>query len=310
MAVRKALVTGASSLVGRYVVDALVQRQVEVRVLDGPSDREERRALDGVDELYHFAELSDPKAGADDLFRANAERTRSLWTRAAECGVRRALLSSSTAVYGLASGTTDTVTEEHATRAFEPYGRSKRAAEEHALEIGERTGLATVVIRPVAAFAPGERNPLGLSLRRGAFVHFLLARAGRGRRFSFVHAGDVAGAAVHLMTSVDPGGRVYNVAVDPPISIGAALDVYLSVIRPSRWASLRARAMARVAACVGWLPLGTVLGRGVRGLGFSRWRPGMYVVYSARKLVESGYRFRWPDFERVLASCLHDEELV
>jgi nucleoside-diphosphate-sugar epimerase len=321
------LVTGASGFVGRRVVQRLCDDGFRVRagvhsrggdgstgaphgVEEAPIDLLDRsslmKALKGVDSVYHFAALVDSSATREHLAQINVEGTRNLWKCAAKSGVRRALYCSSTAVYGLLAGSNGMITEDVRPRAIEPYGYSKLMGEQAALEIAAETGLHTTIIRPVAIFGPGEHTPFGRSFRAAVASKLLVAGGFQNRRFSYVHVEDVAEAAVHLMRREIPGGQVFNIAVNEPIAYEEAFQAYLRVLRAAGRSYARIRSLALVSALLHKLPSPVV--RGVNRLGnrfmFRVWHPGFDLNYSSGRLLETGFTFRWKNFEDVLASCV------
>ena len=317
---RIALVTGAAGFVGRWVVRALRTRgvpvragvhsardgelfagdtQVEAVTLDVLDRQSLLRALQGVDQLYHFAALLDPKASSDDLFLVNAEGTKRVWECAAARKVAAALYCSSTAVYGLLAGAEQPISENVLPRAVEPYGRSKLSGESAALEISKKTGLPTLIIRPVAIFGPGQPTAFGHALRKAAVSRILLADGFLGKQFSFVHVEDVAEAAVHLLKSPENGARAYNVAAENAVAFDDAFRAYRNALHRSGRPLLRAKALALVSLAVQRVPA-VSLGR----IGFRLWRPGFDFIYSSKKLCDTGFRFKWNSFEEVLLSCI------
>jgi nucleoside-diphosphate-sugar epimerase len=317
---RLALVTGAAGFVGRWVVRALRTRgvpvragvhsagdralfagdaQVEAVALDVLDRQSLLRAMQGVDRLYHFAALLDPKASSADLFRVNAEGTRRVWECAAARKVAAALYCSSTAVYGLLAGAEQPIGEDVPPRAVEPYGRSKLSGESAALEIAKKAGLPTVIIRPVGIFGLGQTTAFGHALRNAAVSRILRADGFLGKQFSFVHVEDVAEAAVHLLESPEDGTRAYNVAAENAVAFDDAFRAYRNALHRSGRALLRAKALALVSLAIQRVPA-VALGR----IGFQLWRPGFDFVYSSKRLCATGFRFRWPGFEEVLLSCL------
>ncbi|MCK5641125.1 MAG: NAD-dependent epimerase/dehydratase family protein, partial [Gammaproteobacteria bacterium] len=207
-----ALVTGASGFVGRQLVATLLRRGIPVRaaihnavsvrhfkglggfettVVDILDRRSLLGALDGITEVYHLAAQVDARARHNELYRINVEGTRNVWECSAEAGVRKALYCSSASVYGLLASSARQITEDVQPRAVEPYGRSKLMGEAVALEIGNLTGPATVVIRPAAVFGPGNLTDFGRSLRKASVSRLISAGTDRSWKFSFVHVEDV-----------------------------------------------------------------------------------------------------------------------
>ena len=331
MSCRIALVSGASGFVGRWVVATLRRRgmavragvhhsgdrrlfpgadQVEAVTLDILDRRSLSRALSGVDLVFHFAALLDPRASSSDLFRINAEGTRRMWECSAARNVEAALYCSSAAVYGVLAGSAQPVSESAIPRAVEPYGRSKLSGESAALELSKRTGLPTVIIRPAAIFGPGQRTSFAKALRNAAVSRILLADDFLGRKFSFVHVEDVAEDAVHVLESGQYNGRIYNVAGEKPIAFDDAFRAYRSALKRSGQRHLRARFLAVLSLAIQRAPaLSAFLSKnGGRRVGYRLWHPGFDITYSSKALLDSGFRFKWVDFEEVMLSCIKDEE--
>src|SRR3954453_14775425 len=124
LAVGKTLVTGATGLVGSHVARALVARGDDVRLIvradavteaitdldvevltgDVLERRDVRRALRGVDRLFHVAGATTLRAGWRALFAANVEGTRVALEEALRAGVERVVHTSATAAIGPATG--------------------------------------------------------------------------------------------------------------------------------------------------------------------------------------------------------------
>jgi SAM-dependent methyltransferase len=181
-------------------------------------------------------------------------------------------------------------------------GRSKLSGESAVLEVWEQTGLPTVIMRPVAIFEPGQRTPFGRTLRKAVVSRILLADGFLGKQFCFVHVEDVAGAAVHLLEAAETGAQIYNVAAENPIRFMDAFRAHRRALRRSGRLMLRARALALLSLAVQGMPA-VPLGR----IGFRLWHPGFDYTYSSKKLLDSGFRFKWNSFEEVMLSCIVGE---
>jgi nucleoside-diphosphate-sugar epimerase len=322
-----ALVTGGAGFIGRRVVKVLSRHGFRVRagihrqthndsVADLPGvqtipldilDRNSlMRGLEGVDVVYHFAALVNARKSREDLYRTNVEGTRNVWSCAAACDVKRALYCSSAAVYGLLAKSPKPISEGVQARAVEPYGNSKLLGESAAFEIAARSGPPTVVIRPVAVFGPGEHTPFGKQLRDAAVSKLLLAGGFQKKRFSFVHAEDVAEAAVHLMHSAVSNGQIFNVAVDEPILFEDALQAYIRVLGRAGLPTARTKRLASVSSMIHKMPgVSHWLSRvGGSRFVFTLWHPGFDLTYSSSKLLGTSFRFKWGTFEDVLLSCI------
>src|SRR5215213_5322052 len=188
----KTLVTGASGFVGSHVVRALLERGDDVRVtlrrgssraaLEGLEvavataqlgDRAAlRRALRGVDRLFHVAGTTNLRASPAELLRVNVEGTRTVMEEALRAGVERVVHTSSIAAVGPAppQGVVDERSPFPPALGV-PYAESKHAAETEALRVGAR-GLPVVIVNPAHVFGRGDLGPTSTGVVR----RFLLRR--------------------------------------------------------------------------------------------------------------------------------------
>lgn len=172
------LVTGAPGFVGSHVARALVQRGDTVRAgvrphseLENLADldvehvecdvldrRQVRRALAGVDRLFHCAGLTSLRASADSHFRVNVQGTRVVLEEALAAGVGRVVHTSSFAAVGPADGARRTADEAQHFRAGGyglPYVTSTHEAEGEALRLAAH-GLPVVIVNPTYVFGRGD----------------------------------------------------------------------------------------------------------------------------------------------------------
>ena len=118
-----------------------------------------RRALRGVDRLYHTAGLTSLRARADVLFQVNVEGTRVVLEEALRAGIDRVVYTSSIAAIGPAPrGTTADETQVFRAGVHGiPYVNSKREAEAEALRLAA-LGLPVVIVNPAFVFGRGDVN--------------------------------------------------------------------------------------------------------------------------------------------------------
>jgi nucleoside-diphosphate-sugar epimerase len=238
------LVTGATGFVGGHLCRALADGGARVRGLVRPGsavaaeaayepapaggldDREGlRRALEGVDTVYHLAArvsvLRDPASDPEAEFRrVNVDGTRVLAEEAAAAGVRRfVFLSSVSAVAGSDAGAG--LTEEAAPGPTTPYGRSKHEAERLLAEIAREGGFEAVSLRPPMVYGPGAKANI---FRLFELVHRgvpVPVPAVENRR-SVIYVGNLVDAlAAAGAAPAAAMGRAYFVADDEPVSTAA-----------------------------------------------------------------------------------------
>ena len=186
------LVTGATGFVGSHVARALVERGDDVRVTVRASSSREaiagldvdvcvaqlgdraalRRALRGVDRVFHVAGTTHLRAPATELLRVNVEGTRIVMEEALRAGVERVVHTSSIGAVGPARPL-GAVDERNAfpPGVGVPYAESKHAAETEALRVAAH-GLPVVIVCPAHVFGRGDRGPTSTGVVR----RFLLRR--------------------------------------------------------------------------------------------------------------------------------------
>ena len=109
------------------------------------------RLVDGADVLVHAAAALPIRGSGSEIRSVNVDGTATLLAAAREAAVGRAILVSSTAVYGIPE--THPIDEGSPLHGVGDYGRSKIEAEEVARGFTER-GLDVVVLRPKTFIGP------------------------------------------------------------------------------------------------------------------------------------------------------------
>lgn len=211
MAATATLVTGATGFVGSHVVRALLERGDDVRITCRPGSHTDaidgldvrrltaevtdrralRRAMKGVQRVFHVAGVTSLRAPEEEAFHANVAGTRAVLGEALRAGVERVVHTSSIAAIGPAPwGTTADETQVFkAGHLGIPYITSKHAGEVEALRIAAR-GLDVVVACPGHVFGAGDPHRSSTDVVR----RFMLRRipAYVDGAINIVHVRDVA----------------------------------------------------------------------------------------------------------------------
>lgn len=220
----KTLITGGTGFVGSHLARAVARRGDAVRILIRRDSGEEllsgidyervvgditdrravRRAVDGVDRIFHVAGATSFRpADAGRLFDVNVGGTRLLCEEAVEAGAERLVHTSSAAAIGPAApkGRAD---ERHPFTAGSlgiPYINSKREAEMEVLRAGAH-GLDTVIVNPTFVLGPGGRGSSSMNLVKRFLMRRVPAYVDGG--LNIVDVRDVAEG--HLLAEAS-GGR-------------------------------------------------------------------------------------------------------
>ncbi len=231
---RQALVTGATGLLGSYVVKRLVEEGTHVRALVRGVPDGTRRSVPGAavcsGALDDPASLRAAAAGCDVIINCAARIGASgSWSsfeadnvggvrnliEAADAGCRVVHVSS-TAVFGphrYHDRPTDETFPLPELAPADVYGRSKQDAEKIVLAAHRAGRVQGTVVRPPVMYGNGDRRfiPwLGAALKWRVFPLI----AGGSTTLSVVHADAVADGAVRAALEETAGGRVYHLAND------------------------------------------------------------------------------------------------
>lgn len=190
----KVLVTGATGFTGGHLAQHLITHGDEVRALVRSRSRERydrsalpasgvkacdgdlmdaaslRRAVDGIDVVYHIAATYREAGQPDSAYRAvNVEGTRNILEAAKAANVKRVVHCSTGGVHGHIEN--PPANEDAPFNPGDVYQDTKLAAEQLARQFGAATGTDVVVARPIGIYGPGDRRFLTMfrGLSRGRF---------------------------------------------------------------------------------------------------------------------------------------------
>jgi GDP-4-dehydro-6-deoxy-D-mannose reductase len=253
----RALVTGASGFVGRYLVAELRRRGAEVLDCGGPNDRSahpcaidlgDARSLQLPIEsfqptvIFHLAAQTFVPAAMQtpmETYDANVMGTARLAeaVRRYARGERpRIFFTSSAIVYGNRDARDYPLEETLAPLPGDPYGASKAAAEEILLGEARSFGLDVVVARAFNHIGPGQSESFAVAsfaaqlarIAGGAPPRLLVGDLGAARDFLDVR--DVVRAYVALAQSSEAGG-IYNVCSGRAVTIRDVLRELILIAR-------------------------------------------------------------------------------
>ena len=245
----RVLVTGGAGFIGSRLVERLLERGEEVRILDnfstghrvnlagfaddvdvveGDIQSYERvqTAVRDCDVVLHQAALpSVPRSIQDPLtsHATNATGTLNVLLASRHEGVRRLVFASSSSVYGAAVGLPKR--ETMPTLPISPYASAKLAAESYCRSFHEVWGFETVALRYFNVFGP-RQDPA--SEYAAVIPKFIAAYAenrapvifGDGEQSrDFTYVDNVVDANLAAVTAEGVGGKVFNVAYGERITL-------------------------------------------------------------------------------------------
>ncbi len=255
------LVTGGAGFIGSNIVEELVRRKQNVRVLDsfitgkrenlkGFMDRIEliegdirskddlARSLKGIDYVIHQAALRSVPKSVDDPFTTNDINvfgTLNLLMAAKKAGVKRVVYASSSSVYGEAKRFPQRETDY--VSPVSPYGVSKLAAENYCITFAKTFGLETVSLRYFNVFGPRQNPESKYSAVIPAFL-FTMAKGaspvvewdGKQSR-DFTYVANVVEANLRACTAKGVSGEVFNIACGSTASVNDIVKELNKILR-------------------------------------------------------------------------------
>ena len=250
-----AVVTGGAGFIGSHMVDLLVERGFEARVVDNlaggreqnlehhagnPLLKFERRDIrsyqpgdplfSGARYVFHFAGIGDIVPSIEkplDYMSVNVQGTVHMLECARHAGIEKFVYSASSSCYGLAQVPTR---EDHPIAPQYPYGLSKYQGEQACFHWHQIYRLPVNSIRIFNAYGTRSRTSGAYGAVFGVFLRQMLA----GKPFTvvgdgtqtrdFLYVTDVAKA--FLAAAETPRtGRVYNLGAGKPQSVNRLVEL-------------------------------------------------------------------------------------
>ena len=258
MRYKKALVTGGAGFIGSHLVRALLERGLEVIVLDDLSmgrrenvpaeaafieadvlDSERlRKALLGVDIVFHLAARVTVRASMErfvDDAHTNVMGTLSVFQACRGSSVGKIILASSMAVYADTARPVP-IPETYATEPISPYGISKLASEKYLHCVCNTAGIESASLRLFNTYGSGQTLTPYVGVMT-IFINRLLAGEppiifGDGEQCrDFVYVGDIVAGFLLAMDTVTHG-QAFNIGSGRGMTINILANLLCQHINP------------------------------------------------------------------------------
>ena len=243
------MVTGGAGFIGGHITELLVSEGHEVVVFDdfstGSADNlaavagkieivegdirdvaSLNDAMRGVDFVIHqAAEISNTKSIEDPAWvnAVNVDGTLNVLISARDAGVKRAIMASSSAIYGDTG--TQPQREDFLPHPLSPYGASKLCGEHYLSVFHQIYGLETVILRYFNVFGPRQNPASQYAAVIPKFIDLIMSGRelhiyGDGKQTrDFVYVENVARANYLAGMAPKAAGGVFNIASEQSINL-------------------------------------------------------------------------------------------
>ena len=250
----KTIITGGAGFIGSHLVDALLNLDYDVIVLDNFStgrpenlehvkhkvkvvncdislDGDWFKEFEGADSVYHLAALADIVPSIQlpgDYFRANVDGTFNVLQAARGAKVNRFIYSASSSCYGIPNNYP--TNENAAILPQYPYALTKRMGEELVLHWAKIYSLPALSLRFFNVYGTRSRTSGTYGAVFGVFLAQKLANqpytiVGDGKQTrDFTYVTDVVGALIAAGNS-SMQGEVYNVGSGKTVSVNRLVEL-------------------------------------------------------------------------------------
>lgn len=249
------LVTGASGFVGQALLAQLQEKSLNYKAayrhfpeshdqhaiaagtIDNATDWSV--ALKGVNIITHLAArahiMGDEAAGPLIKYRSiNVAGTLNLAHQAAAAGVKRFIYVSSVKVNGETTSGLQPFTESLTCEVQDPYGISKKEAEDGLRTIASETGMEVVIIRPPLVYGPNVKANF-LNLMKLADTPMPLPFGAINNKRSMVYVGNLVDFIIQCVDHPAAANQTFLVCDGEDLSLRSLL----SLMRASLGRSMR-----------------------------------------------------------------------
>ncbi len=251
----KALVTGATGLLGSHLIDLLVERGERPRALVQPGDTAKRfagaavdarsgdvrdgaaleAAMRGVDYVLHCAARTGPWGPEDEYQSTNVDGLETLVRVASAAGVRRVVHVSSITVHG--NDIRGAADETAPLRAeSNPYSRSKVAGERLLQRMIMDEGAPVTIVRPGCIYGPRDVASFARFARMVRDGRMVIIGSGENH-VPLIYVRDVAHGVLQAAETDCAAGRPYLLVSDESVTQRdylCAIAVEMGVPAPTR----------------------------------------------------------------------------
>lgn len=257
MSTKKVIVTGGAGFIGSNLVDELSKKHSVTVVDDLSTGKMEniahlknidfilgsitdlgllKRAFEGAECVFHLAALPSVQRSVDDPLASNAanvDGTLNVLLAARDCGVKKVVYASSSAVYG--DEPTLPKKEDMMPDPLSPYAVGKITGEYYAHVFSDLYGLRTVCLRYFNVYGPRQDPTSEYSAVIPIFISRILAGeapvifgdGNQTRDFAFVQ--DVVRANILAMEKERAEG-VFNIACGKRTSLNHLAGIIMEIV--------------------------------------------------------------------------------
>ena len=241
------LVTGGTGFIGRHLVEYLLEKGLEVTILDNFSNSENKsmhkfasttvKIIEGditniqnlidatkeQDVVVHLAakiSVDDSIKNPSETFRVNVDGTKNVLVACEKNNVNKVIIASSAAVYG-ESPPNVKLTENSEKNPISPYGESKSIMEQNVMEFVSKHNIKCIILRFFNIYGIGQSSEYAGVITKfieKIFLNKPLDIFGDGLQTrDFVSVRDVVNSIYNAMEHKESG--IFNIASGKAVTI-------------------------------------------------------------------------------------------